>query len=474
MRQSQEWHASIESEEPSFRPPAPERRKNAVGILELIRLYRQNLIAVFSETDYKRDIISTRFGLLDVHVVNSPNLVKEAFQSEHAALQAKTPQMRHALSPLIGDGLFVSDRDTWTIRRAAVAPIIHTRRLEQFLPIMLEVVDEWSVFWKNLEDGAEVDMLAEMAELTAEIISRTVFGRRLGRQFTTEIVSGFRDYQTSVDQLDPLSLIRAPDWFPRFQRAATRRALRKVHRVIDGVIDEFAAGRGDQSAVIAALFETRDKEGRRLTKEAIRNEAIVIFMAGHETTANTLAWAWYLLSQSKRVRGKLHAELDTFGVPETLNDARQLSFSRAIIEETLRLYPPVPMLGRQAIEDTRIGETEVKKGSLVLVSPFMLQRKEALFGMPDNFIPERFDDRIASRPEKYEYVPFSVGPRICPGLTFGLIEAVICLAKLGSEFDPELAHGHVVEERCRLTLRPGETLPMRLARRNSQRSNDFG
>ena len=467
MRQSQEWHSAIEAEGESFRPPAPERRNKAVGMLELIRLFRKNLIAVFSETDYQRDMISARFGLLDVHVVNAPKLVQQAFQTEHAALQAKTPQMRNALAPLIGDGLFVSDRDIWRTRRAAVAPIIHARRTEQFVPIMLDVVDEWREFWLGLENGTEIDMLAEMAQLTAEIISRTVFGRRLGREFTTNLVNGFSDYQASVDQLDPLSLIGAPDWIPRFQKPATRQALKKVHSVIDAVIDEFAAGRGDSSAVIAALFEYRDTEGRTLSKAAIRNEAIVIFMAGHETTANTLAWAWYMLSRSQRVRRKFHDEIDLSGAPKALRDVRNLSFTRAIVEETLRLYPPVPILGRQALANTKIGDTQVKKGALVLVSPFMLQRRDALFGMPDHFIPERFNDTTASRPEKYEYVPFSVGPRICPGLTFGLTEAVICLAKLGERFDPQMSQGHSVQVQCRLTLRPGTSLPMRLNRRSS-------
>lgn len=467
MRQSVEWHAVIEREEPSFRPPAPDRRTHAVGMMELIRLYRRNLIAVFSESDFKRDIISSRFGLLDVHVVNDPGLVQEAFQSHHSALQAKTPQMRNALAPLIGDGLFVSDRDTWRTRRAAVAPIIHTRRIKQFAPIMLEVVDEWVQYWESLGEGEEIDMLAEMAQLTAEIISRTIFGRRLGRQFTSEVVTGFSEYQANVDQLDLLSLLRVPDWFPRYQRSSTRRALKRVHRVIDNVVDEFAAGRGDSDAVIAALFEAHDEKGHKLSKREIRNEAIVIFMAGHETTANTLAWAWYLMSQSPRVRRKFLAEIDTNGAPAGLQDVNELTFTRAIIEETLRLYPPVPILGRQALADARIGTTQIKKGALVLVSPFMLHRKEKLFGMPDHFIPERFDGRLAPRPEKYEYIPFAVGPRICPGLTFGLTEAVICLAKLGGKFDPVLVPDQSVREQCRLTLRPGERLPMLLRRRGA-------
>ena len=470
MRLSSEWHEKIEAEGPSFVPPNSPRRKNPAGLLELIKLYRTSLISVFSGADYARKITSTRFGLLDVHTVNSPDLIREALQIQHEALQAKTPQMRHALKPLLGDGLFVSDTEIWASRRAAVSPIIHTRNVRDFAPIMLEVVGEWRDVWAGLADGAEVDMLSEMAELTAEVISRTVFGRKLGRDFTAEVVRGFSQYQAHVDQLDILSLIRAPDWVPRFQGAAARRALRRVHRVIDDVIDEIADGRGDDTAVIAQLFNAKDKEGRALTREAIRNEAIVIFMAGHETTANTLAWAWYLMSKCDRVRTKFHQEIDALGRPPKFEDVHGLTYTRSIIEETLRLYPPVPILGRQALADTTVGDTHIRKGSVVIICPYMLHRKHKVYSKPNHFIPERFDERVATRPDKYAYIPFAIGPRICPGLMFGMVESVIALATLGQAFAPRLKPDHQVKPLARLTLRPGATLPMILDRRHAQQS----
>ena len=472
MRLSREWHASIEAEGPSFLPPAPLRRSGPVGFRELVGLYRNSLISVFSNADYKRKITSTKFGLLDVHTVNSPDLIREALQIQHEALQAKTPQMRHALKPLLGDGLFVSDTDIWASRRAAVSPIIHARNVRDFAPIMLEVVGEWRDAWSGLADGAEVDMLSEMAELTAEVISRTVFGRKLGRDFTAEVVRGFSQYQAHVDQLDILSLIRAPDWVPRFQGAAARRALRRVHRVIDDVIDQIAEGRGDDTAVIAQLFKAKDKEGRALTREAIRNEAIVIFMAGHETTANTLAWAWYLMSKSDRVRTKFHQEIDALGRPPRFEDVQGMIYTRSIVEETLRLYPPVPILGRQALSDTSVGGTHIRKGSVVMICPYMLQRKKSVYSKPNRFIPERFDERIATRPDKYAYIPFAIGPRICPGLMFGMVESVSALATLGQAFNPRLKPDHEVTPLARLTLRPGATLPMLLDRRDARQATD--
>ena len=465
MQLPPDWHRSIEAQGPSFIPPHPVRRETEAGKLELIRNYRRNLISIFSKSDYRRKITSMRLGLLDIHTVNSPELVREAFQIHHETLQAKTPQMRHALRPLLGDGLFVSDRDLWVSRRAAVSPIIHARHTRDFASIMVDVVSEWRDAWERLGNGAEVNMLAEMGELTAEVISRTVFGRRLGREFTAEVVRGFSRYQEHVDQLDILSLVRAPEWMPRFQSPAARREIRRVHCVIDDVIDKLERGEGDKNAVIAQLFAAKDKQGRKLTRQAIRNEAIVIFMAGHETTANTLAWAWYLLSRSARVRDKFHREIDALGRAPTFDDVSSLPFTRAIVEETLRLYPPVPILGRQALSDTRLGNRTIRKGSIVMVCPFMLHRKRSVFSRPNRFIPERFDERLAPRPEKYAYIPFAIGPRICPGLVFGLTEAILALTALGQKFNAQLKEGHEVEPLCRLTLRPGATLPMILNHR---------
>ena len=463
--------AGIEAEGPSHLPPFPPRRTGPVGIPELVRLYRRNIIGVFSARDYERPLIRTNMLRLPVVTVNSPELVQEAFQTKHETFQRKTPQMRHALSPLLGDGLFVSDGPVWRARRAAVTPILHAGRMRDFGPAITETIAEWRDHWaalpKDADGAARIDALSEMAELTAEVISRAAFGRRLGRDFTGPLVRGFSAYQAHVDQVDLPSVLGLPDGFPRFQGLRARRALRQVHRVIDDVVARILRGERDETAVITRLLDFRDEAGRPLTPQAIRNEAIVIFMAGHETTANTLAWAWHLLAHAPRVRAKLHAELDAAlaGRAPGIDDLRDLPYTRAVIEETLRLYPPVPILGRQAMTDETLGGKPVAKGSVVMAVPFMLHRRPALWSMPDHFVPERFDPRIAPRPGKYAYIPFAIGPRICPGLTFGLAEAMLALATLAQSFDLAPEPGHAVEAVCRLTLRPGDRLPMRLRAR---------
>jgi cytochrome P450 len=245
----------------------------------------------------------------------------------------------------------------------------------------------------------------------------------------------------------------------------------RIHAVLDGIIADYRR-RGDtaEGSVIGHLLDAVDEEtGQPLDDEAVRNEAAVIFMAGHETTANTLAWAWFLLSQAPDVEARLHAEIDEVlgGRAPGLGDVPRLRFTRAIIEETLRLYPPVPILAREALEEEEIRGRPVPKGSLIMVVPWLIHRHRLLWDKPDHFIPDRFLPGGTGPKSKFSYVPFSIGPRICAGLSFGLNEAILSLATLAQGFSLRLKPGHVVEPVCRLTLRPGDGLPMLLRRREA-------
>ena len=269
-----------------------------------------------------------------VLICNAPDLVQFAFSTHNASFERKSPQMRHALQPLLGDGLFISDGDIWRRRRKIVAPIIHVSRMAEFAPVMVETLVETRERWAGLADGAPIDALSEMAELTAEIICRTIFGAELGRDHAREVVEGFSQYQRAVGQLDVtlpprpagLASASAQPFSQARDRPHPRRA-RAHHRRLPR-----PGGRAPTGSVIGHLLEARDEEtGRPLDRAALRNEAAVIFMAGHETTANTLAWAWFLLSQAPEAEARLHRELDEVlgGRPPTLTDLPRLPYARA-------------------------------------------------------------------------------------------------------------------------------------------------
>ena len=419
-----------------FVPPFPPRHAGRLPLPELLRRARRNFLEVWSADQFAQEIIATRVLARPIFVCNSPATVQAAFIDGAAALERKSPQMRHALEPLLGDGLFVSDGSVWRERRRAVAPVTHASRLAELAP---------------------VDMLAQMGELAAEVICRTLFGGRLGAGAAGEVVAAFARYQAAVPQIDLLSLLGLPDWLPRPRRWRLRAEVRRIHAVVDGLIGAAMAGRKDGTSLVGAMAAAG------MDAAACRNEAITLFMAGHETSANTMAWAWFLLSQAPGTAARLRAEAGAAlgGRAAGWADLPRLPLARAVVEETLRLYPPVPLLARLASAPLEVAGRAVPRGALVLAVPWLLHRNPLLWGEPDRFAPERF---LRARPPRHAYIPFSLGPRVCTGAQFALAETVICLSTLAQRFAPRLAPGARVEPVCRLTLRPGEALPMLLDR----------
>ncbi|MEZ5450456.1 MAG: cytochrome P450 [Thiolinea sp.] len=319
-----------------------------------------------------------------------------------------------------------------------------------------------------MPNGSQLGVLSEMGKLTSEIIARTLFGKELGADKASAVINAFADYQRAIEQIHLSNFLGLPEWLPigGLNMGAARKAARTIHRIVDGII-EGATREHEEGTLLADLLAANAaSRGESISLEGIRNELIVLFMAGHETTANALSWVWYLLSQSPEVEARLHEELERVlgGRLPTYEDYTQLTYTRAVFEETMRLYPPVPILSREASADDVIRRREVPKGSLMLVVPWLLHRHRNYWDNPDHFMPERFLD-VNKRPDKFLYLPFSVGPRVCIGKLFGLVEAVLAIAILAQRFRLTLPAGTEVVHECRLTLRPRGGLPMQLERR---------
>ena len=442
----------------AFVPPFPPRHTGRLPLPELLRRARRNFLEVWSADQFAQETISTRVLAQPILVCNSPGTVQAAFIDGAAALERKSPQMRHALEPLLGDGLFISDGLVWRERRRAVASVTHASRLAELAPAMSGAVADREAAWAALPAGAPVDMLAQMAELAAEVICRALFGRSLGGPAAHEVVSAFARYQAVVPQIDALSLLGLPDWLPRLRPWRLRAEVRRIHAEVDRLVGAIIAGRGDAGGSLVGAMSAAGMDAA-----ACRNEAATLFMAGHETSANAMAWAWFLLSQAPDAAARLRDEAAAVlgGRPAGWADLPRLPFARAVVEETLRLYPPVPLLARAASAPLEVAGYAVPRGGLVLVVPWLLHRNPRLWDRPDHFAPERF---LMGRPVRHAYIPFSLGPRVCTGAQFALAETTICLSTLAQRFAPRLAPGTSVMPVCRLTLRPGEALPMLLDR----------
>jgi cytochrome P450 len=452
--------------------PVPVRPVPPAGdpsALALLRLARRDLLALWSEETYRLEFFGRKLLRRHTFVANSPDTVEHVLVTRNDIYERKSPYMRKALEPLLGDGLFASDGETWKRRRAIQAPAFSGANLRRFAGTMTACAEELRDQWRARADTAPLRVLPEMGRLTAEIIGRTMFGSALGPERTARLVSSFSTYQAGIEQFDLASFFGLPSWLPRTPQWKTAmRAARSVHEVVDEVIRSGLDEAPDAATLLGMLLQNH--ESRRaggLTLEQVRNEAVVIFMAGHETTANALAWAWYLLALHPEAEARLHAELARVlgGRAPGWDDLAALKYTRAVLEEAMRLYPPVPILSRECLADDVIRGRPIPRGSTMMVVPWLLHRHELLWERPHEFVPERFTDAWPTRHAKFSYVPFSAGPRICLGAAFALSEAVICLATLAQAFALRIPRGQVVGYECRLTLRPAAGLPMQLVRR---------
>lgn len=450
----------IERRGPDFLEPAHvayhNGSDNPVG---LMLQARRDFLSVWPKSYYQDKVFVWKAFGRQVLIVNSPEAIEYVFVARKENFERKTPQMRRALEFLLGDGLFISDGETWKQRRPLVGDIVHKHRVPAFGPLMAQSANELVRRWERLPAGTNVNLLHEMAVLTAEIIARSVFGSQLGQEACQAVTEGFTRYQAHIDQINPGYFIGFDEGLPIIRWPWLKRPVQSIHKIVDSIIEAHIAGRGDHNSMLDLLLKRQSRNPElKLDVAALRNEAATIFMAGHETTAATLTWAWYLLSRAPWVEAKLLEEIERVCGQRTptVEDVPQLEWARAIIEETLRLYPPVPILGRQNTEADQVGGIDIAPASLVLVVPWLLHRSETFFPEAHLFKPERF---FGKRPAPYTYIPFATGPRVCPGLQFGRVEAILCLAILAQRFRIRVPENHAVRPLCRLTLRPQDGMP---------------
>ncbi len=450
----------------AFIPPYPKRHTKEINPFQALYYARKDLLSIWDEDSFSNEFMSQKILKKHVFVANSPDLIRYVLVENKDNYERKSPQIKRALEPLLGDGLFISDGETWSSRRRIETVLFDHSHIQVYSKSMVSTILEMADDWHTQGDNAQLNVHTEMGKLAAEIISRTLFGEKLGAENSTAVVQAFADYQSVIKQMALSNFLGLPDWLPNVNAkiGKARRAAKTIHNAVDSII-ALAEKENHKDTMVAELIKANKSETGMdlMTRKQIRNEIIVFFLAGHETTANVLAWVWYLLSQSPDVEKKLHNELDRVlngRVPE-YEDVANLKYTRAILDETMRLYPPIPILSRQALEDDEIRGKKIPAGSLMLVVPWLIQRHKKFWKDPDHFIPERFMPG-AEKPQKFTYLPFSVGPRVCLGKSFGITESVLAIAIIAQRFRLSLAPETEVTHECRLTLRPKGKLPMTL------------
>ncbi len=451
----------------AFRAPAPKPREVPLGPVGLLLALRQNPVETWTRAHFEKPILVGRRVLGEMAVVSEPAAIRRVLL-DNVTNYRKDDLQRRVLSPGLGDGLLTAEGKQWRAQRRTVAPMFTPRNVLSFAPQMADAARASVQRLQRRRVGQILDVSAEMARVTLEILERTIFTDGLGQgpEHFREAVNRYFD---TAGRIDPLDLLGFPDFIPRIGRIRSRPTLRFFRDSVDAIIATRRKNLADPNYqrphdLLTLLLEAKDPEtGVGLDEEELRANIITFIGAGHETTANALTWSLYLLSQSPEWRERLAAEADrelAGGGAETLAD--RLVETRAVIEEAMRLYPPAATLTREAVEPDMLAGRRIKKGMRVVVSPFVVHRHRLLWRDPDLFMPERFLGEAREKIDRFAYLPFGAGPRVCVGASFALQEACIVLAHLMQAFRFEHVETHEVRPMQRVTLRPKDGMPMRV------------
>ena len=444
---------------------APPRFRGRMPLLRFLRTIRDSSVATYGEEMFEQAIVERRVLWQRYVIVNAPRGIQHVLL-DNAGNYVKSRVARRLVEPGIGRGLLTSEGEAWRRQRRIMAPAFDHRSLMGYAPAMTEATAAVLARWGELPDGAPLDIAQEMMRLTLRIIARTMFSTDAD-DVGTIVEEAVGRYQVEV-RPGLLDLLNLPDWVPRPATRPWFHIFDQLDRVIDRLMRRESAAAGDRKDLLARLLEARDAEtGRAMEPREVRDQVVTIFMAGHETTAQALSWTWYLLSQHPAEEAKFHAELERVlgGQTPRFEDLAELRYTRMVLEEAMRLYPPAHTMSREALGDDVIEGHGVAKGSVVSIVPWLIHRHRLLWEKSDVFDPERFaPERVSARP-RFAYIPFGGGPRICIGASFAMTEALIILAMLGQRYRPRLAPGAAIEPVGLITLRPRHGLPMLLERR---------
>jgi cytochrome P450 len=383
--------------------------------------------------------------------LNEPEWVQELLVTKASQLTKERTQRRMKI--LLGEGLITSEGNFHMRQRRIAAPAFHRQRIQSYADIMAQ---QGAILRDKWQPGATLDITQEMMHLSLEVVARTLFASEV----TPEVRSISDEVNVVMDLYTYLiSLPRAEEYlhWPLPGFAKFRRARQRIDSVMADMIARRRASSEDRGDLLSMLLAARDTEddGSGMTDEQLRDEVVTIFLAGYETMANALTWTWYLLSQNPEVEARFHAEIDTTlqGRLPTLEDIPRLNYVERVLAESMRLFPPVWAMGRQAAEDMEVGPFFIPAGTMLYVSQYLLQRDARYFPDPLHFDPDRFlPEQSAGRP-KFSYFPFGAGGRQCIGESFAWMEGTLLLATLAQKWKLRLAPGHPVDIQPKITLR---------------------
>jgi cytochrome P450 len=439
-------------------PPSAPVRVPVLG--HLVAYHRDPLGFLNRITRDHGDVVRFRLGHQDVFVVNDPGLIKAVLHAPPGTY-VKGRAMQQA-KRLVGEGLLTSEGDFHLRQRRLCEPAFHRARLAAYSTAMVDYAEQVGLAWR---DGETVDIGLEMTNLSQVIVATTLFSADIQAE-TDQIAEAMTNCAVFLNSimlpfLDHLAKVPVP--------ATQRFRLAKEHLegLIDRLIDECRATGTDRGDLLSMLLTSRDRYGCGMTDQQVHDEVITIFLAGHETLASALTWTWFLLSRHPRAEQTLHSELDTVlvGRKPLFDDIPRLPYTRMVLAEALRLYPPAWAIARRALCDVEIGKYSLPAGSIVVLSQYLTQRDGRYFTDPNVFDPQRWRPDAERRAQRFGYFPFGSGIRRCIGESFAWTESILVLAALARNWRLRLAADQAVDANALVTLRPRRAIRMTAERR---------
>jgi cytochrome P450 len=440
----------------SRRPPGPPPR----FLIGNLPLFSSDPLAIY--TRWARefgDIFYYRAGWIDVYFLNHPNLIESVLvsQSQNFAKDKVIQNSRWFL----GEGLLTNEGSGWLRQRRLCQPAFHRERMASYGHTMAAYTEEMLATWQDAEVR---EIHQEMMQLTMRIVAKVLFSVEVKED--TERVAGALNilmrHTSGGRMILPPILRHLP--VPALMRV--KRAVRELDEIVNRIIRQRRARGRDAGDLLSMLMSARDEDGSGMTDRQLRDEVLTFLLAGHETTAVSLSWTWYLLSQHPGIEQKLREELSQVlgGRTPQLEDLPRLVYTDKVVKESMRLYPPAWSLARTVAKEIELASYKLPVGSNVVMSPWILHRDPRFFEHPERFNPDRWTADAAQHLPKFAYFPFGGGPRLCIGASFAMMEANLLLAAIAQRFRLRLVPGHPVAALPSITLRPRHGMRMSISR----------
>ncbi len=447
-------------------PPKPKARPDKVSLWRYLKLFRQDLLSAQPQRLYRAWMAEFRTPFFRSFLINQPELIDTVLKDRPDDFP-KSDRVREGLKPLLGESVFLTNGNTWKRQRRIIDPSFEGGRLKDTFPAML-AASEACVDRLRPQVGQIVEVEEITSHAAADVIFRTLFSVPIENEVAAQVFNRFRAFQRAQPLLNIAAFLHLPRWLPRLHSRATRQNAAEIRDLLRKLTTERAAAIGAGHApddLATKIMTTKDPlTGNGFDTEEMIDQVAIFFLAGHETSASALAWSLYLMALYPEWQERLAAEASALE-DKSFSAMSKLKVSKDVFRETLRLYPPIPMMVREAACPENFRDRTVAKGSQIVISPWHLHRHERLWHRPDEFDPSRWHNENGQKCQREAYIPFSTGPRVCTGAGFAMVEGPLILSMLVRRFRFEVVNGKTPVPVAHLTVRSRDGIWLRVVER---------